>query len=121
DAAHRIATVSGTTSFWIHQNAWSGNAQRYYLVVAVDTSQYRSGVSRELPRGIDALALTRSGTTLLRLSWPAVTRDIDGLPTIISNYVVYGRSTPFRRSEVTPAMIVNGNVTGTSTTISMPA
>ena len=123
DAAHKLATVSGTATFYIHPSAWSGTTPRYYLVVAVDTSQYRSGVSRELPRGIDALTITKTGTNgaNLRLAWPAVTLDLDGRPTLITNYVLYGRSTPFRRSDLTPALIVNGNVTSTSLTIPAPA
>src|SRR5439155_15339308 len=109
------------TSFWIHQNAWAGSTPRYYVVVAFDTAGNRSGLTRELPSGIDALSMTKPSPTTLHLAWPAVTLDVDGRPTIISNYVVYGRNTPFHRSDLTPALIVNGNVPSTSLTIPAPA
>ena len=120
DAAHRLATVSGTTSSYIHENGYEDAPNHYYLIVAVDTSGNRSTARDELPQGIDQLAVMRSGGNLV-FSWPAVTLDVDGHKTLISNYVLYGRSTPFRRSEIGPTLLIQNTIVGTSVVIPAPA
>src|SRR5207249_6055963 len=101
-------------------NGFGSGGRHFYLVVAFDTAGNSSGVSRELPRGIDALALALDGGDI-RFSWPAVTSDLDGRPTIIDHYVLYGRASPFRRSELAPALIVRDIVTSTTVSIPPPA
>lgn len=121
DAAHRIADLpGGSTSSYVHENGFGSGTGYFYLVVAFDANGNRSGVSRELPRGIDGLTLTRSGETLL-FTWPAVTHDLDGRSTLVDEYVLYGRVNPFRRSEIAPAMIVRDNLTSTALSIPIPA
>jgi hypothetical protein len=65
--------------------------------------------------------VARSGSRNLKFDWPAVTLDLDGRPTIISKYVLYGQANPFRRSQITPAMIVRDNLAGTTVTIPRPS
>jgi hypothetical protein len=95
-------------------NALAGAAPNYHwLVRAVDASGNVGGAGYQLPNGIDALQISKSGTTPgnLVLSWPAVTTDFDGNPTRIASYEVYARSTPFRRSEIgtlTPIATIPG-------------
>lgn len=119
DAAHRLATVSGTTSSYIHENGVGDASRHYYLIVAIDTNGLRSGVSHDLPQGIDQMTLTRSGANVT-FSWPAVTLDVDGRKTLIASYSLYGRATKFQRSEVGPGLLIQSNIPGTSVNIPLP-
>jgi hypothetical protein len=121
NGTNRIAIVSpGTSSSYIHPNAYTDGQIHYYLIVAVDSAGNRSGIGQELPKGIDQLTVRRVGTSL-NLSWPAVTLDVDGRKTIISKYQLYGSATPFRRSQIGSVTLINGNITGTTTTIPTPS
>ncbi len=100
DAAHRLATINdGVTGTWIHENGFGDAANHYYLVVSVDAAGNASGSSNDLPKGIDALTVKRIGGSL-QFSWPAVSADVDGRRTVVASYTLYGRSSPFRRSDL---------------------
>ena len=122
DGAHLLANVGPTAGTYIHANAYASPTFWYYLVVAVDASGNRSGIGRNLPNGVDDLRLSLLRGALA-LTWTPVTKDMDGLDTLVDHYVLYGSANPFRRSQITPAMIVPGygNITSTSTSIPTPA
>lgn len=120
DPAHKLATVSGSTTQYIHENGFGDSQRHFYLIVAIDAAGNRSGVSHDLPKGVDQLHLTRSGGTLT-LSWPAVTQDVDGHTTQIASYTLYGRTTLFRRADIAPALLIASGLSGPSTTVPTPA
>jgi hypothetical protein len=123
DAAHKIGTLTcpcASASSFIHPGAATDPSRHYYIVVAIDSLGNRSGVTHELPKGVDQLTVQRSGTNLM-FSWPAVTLDVDGRKTQIASYSLYGRLTnPMKRSDV-PANLILGNIVTTSTTTASPA
>jgi hypothetical protein len=95
----------------------------------VDSAGNRSGLTHELPKGIDAMTVSKSGANLL-FTWPAVSLDIDGRKTQIASYALYGRPsgigpappwTPMKRSDIGPTYLLSGNVVATSTSIPSPA
>jgi hypothetical protein len=130
DAAHKIGTVvcpCATPSTFTHTNAYSDASRHYYVIVAVDSAGNRSGLTHELPKGIDQLTVTHSGGSLV-FSWPAVTLDIDGYKTQIASYSLYGRAstptpptTPMKRADIGPTYLLTGNIVGTTTGIPVPA
>lgn len=120
DVAHRLATVAGNATSYPHVNGYSDAGNHYYLVVAIDSSANRSGVSNEVPMGIDLMSVVRNGSSLV-FSWPAVTLDFDGHKTIISKYVLYGSISKFRRSDISTMTPINSNIPGTSVSIPLPA
>jgi hypothetical protein len=58
-------------------------------------------------------------TGYLALSWSAVTRDIEGLPTVVDHYEIYGAAAPFRRQDIGSTPLV-GSVTGLSLRVLAP-
>jgi hypothetical protein len=95
----------------------------YYLVTALDANGFESGAGRELPGGIESLTATRVGTGTIRISWPAVTRDLAGYPTSIDHYQVHQTSLPVGRAGLGPSTLAPGmdNVTTLSVDLPLPA
>ncbi len=125
----------------------AGLPDYHYLVRAVDVDGNLGGLGRQLPAGIDALRVDRSGrcsvstsqsctnnaqcpsgetcdvsSGKLLLSWPAVTTDFDGGPTIIDRYEIYASSQPFDRADIRDGLIpLLQTTTATSIEILPPA
>jgi hypothetical protein len=45
------------------------------------------------------------GGFILGLSWPAITTDFDGKPLAIDHYEVYGKNTPFTRTDIRNGLV----------------
>ena len=82
----------------------------YYLVTATDASGLVSGAGRELPYGIDGLAVAAIGAGTVRLSWPAVQTDVRGLPTLIDHYQVHRSNRPLGRGSLGSSTLVIDDV-----------
>src|SRR6266850_486408 len=68
------------------------------------------GGGRELPNGVSNLAVSVPATGLVRLAWPAVTRDMQGLETVVDHYQIHVGSKPLARSSLGPATLFRDNV-----------
>lgn len=123
DAGTRIGTPAGP-SFTDVGAMGSGTPSYHYLVRAVDGDGNVGGLGYQLPNGIDALQVAKSGTVgYLTLSWPAVTVDFDGRPTRISHYDVYAADHPFTRADVRDGTVpkVAGPVAGSAVDVAIAA
>src|SRR6266446_8116079 len=82
----------------------------YYLVTALDPNGLVSGAGRELPNGISSLALSTPAAGMVRLSWPGVTTDMQGLPTVIDHYQIHMTPTPVARGALGGSTLYMDNV-----------
>jgi hypothetical protein len=114
-ASTRIGTNAGASSTtFTDTNAVLSPAGLYYLVTATDINGFTSGAGRDLPNGIEgglAATLVSSSPLVVRLTWPAVTTDIQGLPTIIDHYQVHRTSRAVGRASLDSSTIFRDNVT----------
>jgi hypothetical protein len=123
-AAPPLATIGdGALTQFTDPGAATGPGNLYYLVTALDANGFESGAGRELPGGIETLRAERAGSGTIRLSWPAVTHDLAGYPTVIDHYQVHQTSRPIGRGGLGPATIVPGmdNVTTLSVDLPLPS
>ena len=97
-----------------------GPTNFYYVVTATDLSGLVSGAGRELPNGIETLAVTRSAG-MISLAWPAVTTDVSGLATIIDHYQIHASSLPFSRGSIGPSTLLVDNVRGLTVNLTLPS
>jgi len=84
----------------------------------VDAGGLVSGGGRELPNGVSGLAVSVPSTGLVRLAWPAVTRDMQGLETVVDHYQIHVDSKPLARSSLGPATLFMDNVRALSVDLS---
>ena len=114
-ALTRLGTTLGATSTtFTDPNASLSPSGLYYLVTATDINGLTSGAGRDLPNGIEGglmAALVSSNPLVVRLTWPAVTTDVQGLPTIIDHYQVHRTSRPVGRGSLDSSTIFRDNVT----------
>lgn len=98
---NKIGQVAGT-SFTDPGALGTGLPNYHWLVRAMDVDGNAGGLGYQLPNGIDAMTMAKSGTTPgnVILSWPAVTTDFDGRPTRIDKYEIYASGTPFSREAI---------------------
>ena len=116
-AAHLIGTNTGATSTtFTHAGAATSPGNLCYLVIAIDTNGYASGAGRELPNGIGDLSvsLVTVSPPVVRLSWPAVTTDLLGFPTLIDHYRVHRTGAPVGRGGLDSSTIFRDNILVTS-------
>ena len=118
-ASAPLATLaSGDTTTYTDLGAVASPGNAYYLVTAVDASGLVSGGGRELPNGVSGLAVSVPSTGLVRLAWPAVTRDMQGLETVVDHYQIHVDSKPLARSSLGPATLFTDNVRALSIDLS---
>jgi hypothetical protein len=108
-----LATLTGgsSTSF-THVGAALLTGNLYYVVTAVDSNGLVSGAGRDLPNGIQALAisLVSSNPLTVRLTWPEVTTDMQGYATLIDHYQVHRTSSPIGRAGLNNSTIFRDGV-----------
>ena len=120
------ATLTADVSSWPDPAAYADSRSFYYLVLASDGAGRLSSASRAFPTGINDLRLVEEKDTVtglptgfLVLSWGAVSRDIEGLPTVVDHYEVYGNSSPFTRDQLLSNPLL-ASVSGLSTKVLAP-
>jgi len=113
--ATRIGTNAGATiTTFTDPNAAVSPSSLYYLVTATDVNGLVSGAGRDLPNGIEnglSLSVVTKSPLVVRLTWPAVQTDIQGLPTIIDHYQVHRTPAPVGRASLNSSTIFRDNVT----------
>ncbi len=114
DSTNLIAAVAATaTPGFTHTGGALTADNGFYLVSAVDTAGFASGLGADLPAGILDLSLAPSPTAgFWRLSWSPVSVTVSGGPANISHYTLYGASTPVPRSLVGAGTLLQDNLTG---------
>jgi hypothetical protein len=110
--AATIGDGSVTTFRDVGQGASSSTF--FYLVTALDGNGFASGAGRDLPFGIEDLAVAHVDLATVRLAWTPVTTDVRGLPTLIDHYQVHRMNTPLRRQSLDASTLFLDNVTGSS-------
>ena len=106
-----LATIGdGAVTSFTDAGAAAAPSNYYYLVTATDAAGLVSGAGRDLPNGVGDLGLTVPASGTVRLTWSAVTTDMQGLPTIIDHYQVYMSSTPLARGSLGPSNLAMDNV-----------
>ncbi len=95
----------------------TGNA--YYMVTAVDSNGLTSGAGRELPNGVGDLRVSIPSAGAVRLTWSAVTTDVQGFATIIDHYQIYMSDLPLPRSSLSPGTLILDN--WRALTVDLPA
>lgn len=122
DTANRIAVVPATASpSFTHSSGALTADSGFYLVSAVDSGGFASGLGGDLPAGIADLFLQPSTTPgYLRLSWSPVTLTVTGRPAFISHYALYGSTQPVPRHLLGPGNLIQDNLTGTSLEVPDP-
>jgi len=89
-------------------------ANYYYLVLAVDTQGFTSGVAQDLPDGIlDLQLVLQPDEVTADLSWSAGSQTVAGDPTTVVEYQVHGATTVVDRQSLSAATLL-GTVTGTT-------
>ncbi len=113
--ATRIGTnVGAASTTFTDPNAVLSPSSLYYLVTATDVNGFVSGAGRDVPNGIEnglSLTLLTTSPLVVRLTWPAVQTDIQGLPTIIDHYQVHRTPGPVGRGSLDSSTIFRDNVT----------
>jgi hypothetical protein len=99
-----------------HLGARLGANPEFYLVVSEDVDGNRSGASHELPAWIEDLTVSDLGGGLARLCWTAVEETVDGAPTLVDHYELYGHDSPIRSQ----MPLLDGAVGGTCVDRSLP-
>jgi fibronectin type 3 domain-containing protein len=122
DAAHRIATLAGTATQFLHTGQYPAAVGGwYYTVVAIDSSGRRSAAGTELPQGIEDLRVQKLNATQLRLSWGAITRSIDQRRLVVVGYNVYGQSGNLPRTGCNPGNRLVSRTPSLQSTLGIPA
>ena len=121
------ATLTADVASWLDPGAYADSRSFYYLVLASDGAGRLSSASRAFPTGINDLRLVEEKDTVtglptgfLVLSWGAVSRDIEGLPTVVDHYELYGASSPFSRDQLLSNPLL-ASVPGLSTKVLAPS
>ncbi|HEV8701850.1 MAG TPA: C25 family cysteine peptidase [Candidatus Polarisedimenticolia bacterium] len=112
-AINRIGTLMGATSTtFTHTGAAISPGNKFYVVTATDTNGFESGAGRELPNGINPLqiSLVSASPLVVRLTWPAITTDLLGNPTLIHHYQIHRSATPAARASLNSSTIFRDNV-----------
>lgn len=112
-AAHLIGTnVGGTNTTFTHAGAATSPGNLFYVVTAVDTNGFASGAGRELPNGISDLnlSLVTAAPPVVRLSWPAITTDLLGFPTLVHHYQIHRTPAPVGRQFLNSTTIFRDNI-----------
>jgi len=100
------ATLSADVTSWMDPGAFADTRSFFYLVLASDGAGRLSSAGRAFPTGINDLRVVEERdaggvpTGFVVLSWGAVSRDIEGQPTVVDHYEVYGAATPFSRDQL---------------------
>ena len=116
-----LATInSGATTTFTHMGGLTLPGDAYYVVTAVDAQGLVSGAGRDLPNGVGSLDVSLP-SSLVHLSWPPVSTDVQGLPTLVHHYQVHVTATPVSRGSLGPSTLFLDNVTTTSADLNLPA
>jgi hypothetical protein len=104
--------IGGTSTTFTHAGAAASPGNLYYVVTALDSNGFASGAGRELPNGINGLSvsLVSAGPLVVRLTWPAVTTDLQGYATLIDHYQVHLTAAPAGRGSLDSSTIFRDNV-----------
>jgi len=104
--------IGATNTTFTHTGAAVSPGNISYVVTAVDTNGFESGAGRELPNGVNPLliSLVSASPQVVRLTWPAVTTDFIGYPTLIGHYQVHRSATPVGRGSIDSSTIFRDNV-----------
>jgi len=123
DGVNRIAMVPATaTPQYTHAGGALAPDSGFYLVSAVDTDGFSSGLGADLPAGISNLTVALSPTAgMLRLSWTPVTTTVTGKPASIAHYAVYASASALPRRSIGPASLLQDNLTGSFVDVPIPA
>lgn len=109
-----LATVGAPLTTYRDGGAAVTPTDYYYLVLAVDSQGFTSGVAQDLPTGVlDLQVSLQPDDVSSDLSWSAVTQTVSGMPTTVVAYQVHGAATVLPRQSVSPATLL-GTVSGTS-------
>jgi hypothetical protein len=121
------ARLTADVLSWPDPGAYADTRAFNYVVLAADGAGLLSSASRAQPTGVTDFRLAEerevtSGapTGYLILSWGAVTRDIEGQPTVVDHYEIYGAAAPFGREDISSTPLV-GSVGGLSLRVPVPA
>jgi fibronectin type 3 domain-containing protein len=122
-AASLLATINdGSIVTYTHTGGVTLAGNSYYLVTAVDTGGLVSGAGRELPNGVGDMTVSLAAPpNTVHLTWPTVTTDVQGLPTLVDHYQIHVTSTPVSRAGLGAATLFMDNVTATSLDVTLPA
>ena len=93
----------------------------YYLVTATDVNGFTSGAGRDLPNGIQNLAVSMPAQGTVGLAWPAVTNDVTGYATLIDHYQVHASDHPLPRASLGSSTLVRDNVRVLTVDLSVPS
>jgi len=123
DSVNRIAVVpAGASPSFTHAGGALTADDGFYLVSAVDSDGFASGLGSDLPGGIADLVLQPSTTPgYIRLSWSPVTLTVAGNPANISHCTLYGSTAPLPRRLVGPGNLLQDNLTATFVEVPDPA
>ncbi len=117
-----LATIGdGSITSYTDTGAAASPSSLYYIVTATDASGLVSGAGRELPYGIGDLQVASTGPGTVRLTWSAVTTDVQGLATLVDHYRVYMDSRPVARDSLDPSTLVLDNVRALSVDLPVPS
>jgi hypothetical protein len=121
DAGPVATILNPSTTTWRDTGAnLAAAGNLFYVVTATDNFGFTSGAGHDLPNGIQALLVTSPSPGIARLTWPAVTTDVQGLPTLISHYQVHRSDRPLARGTLDSSTIVMDNVTVLSVDLQAP-
>ncbi|HEY3176120.1 MAG TPA: C25 family cysteine peptidase [Candidatus Polarisedimenticolia bacterium] len=121
DANTMIATITDPNAgSYIDPNSFSTPSNYYYLITATDANGFASGAGQQLPAGISDLRLSINGANIAMI-WSPVTTDIDGGPTSINHYLLYGGAMPVDRLRIETMTPLISGITGTSTQTPIPS
>lgn len=123
DTVNRIAVVpAGASPSFTHAGGALTADDGYYLVSAMDSDGFASGLGSDLPGGIADLVLEPSATPgYIRLSWSPVSVTVKGDPARISHYALYGSTAPLPRRLVGPTNLLQDNLMVTFVEVPDPA
>ena len=127
DTLRTSPPLAADVASWSDPGVWTDSRSFYYVVLAMDGAGRLSSASRAFPTGINDLRIaeerdTTTGalTGFVILSWGAVTRDIEGLPTVVDHYEIYNSASPFSRDQAS-TMIPSASVAALTLRIPTPA
>jgi hypothetical protein len=114
NSTNRIAMVPATANpFFLHSGGALLADNGFYLVSAIDLDGFASGLGGDLPAGTKSLLVTPSPTPgMLRISWPAVTTTVSGLPARVDHYTLYGSPAVLPRRLIGPSNLLMDNLSG---------
>jgi hypothetical protein len=114
NSTNRIAMVPATANpFFLHSGGALLPDNGFYLVSAIDLDGFASGLGGDLPAGTKSLLVAPSPTPgMLRISWPAVTTTVSGLPAQVDHYTLYGSPAALPRRLIGPSNLLMDNLSG---------